>query len=75
MLIQHSSNWFYEPLSEMEQQVLQLTADEIAAYLIPYILYSSEATINEYWRRIKRKLRASNKVHAVAIALHLGIIH
>lgn len=61
-------------VSDMELHILQLTANGAPAWLIPHLLRLSKCTVDEYWKRIKRKLYARNKVHAVVIAWYMGII-
>ena len=62
------------PLSDKEVAVLREVAlgrdtDEIAA-----ILFVSPHTVRTHVKNGMRKLRARNRAHAVAVALHKGLI-
>jgi DNA-binding CsgD family transcriptional regulator len=61
-------------VSEMEQEVLRLAAAGLTSKNIAQHLLISRHTVEEYWKRVRKKLNARNKVHAVAIALQVGLI-
>ncbi len=61
-------------LSMHEWAILQLAADGKDAKACAETLVLAEYTIEEYWVRLRKKLGACNKVHAVAIAYELGLI-
>jgi two-component system response regulator DesR len=62
-------------LSEREQQVLQHLADGLTTEGVGKALYLSPATVRSYAENAMHKLEATNRVHAVASALRLGLIN
>ncbi len=62
------------PLSEREFQVLQHLAHGLTTERVGKELFLSPATVRSYAENAMRKLEAHNRVHAVAIALRLGLI-
>ena len=62
------------PLSERESQVLQHLAHGLTTENVGKELFLSPATVRSYAENAMRKLGAHNRVHAVAIALRLGLI-
>lgn len=70
----HSSWYYYVRLSNQEIAVLQQAAEGKTSLEIAMCLEISTYTVEEYWKRLKNKLRAKNKPHAAAIALTLKII-
>ena len=62
------------PLSERESQVLQRLANGLTTEGVGKELFLSPATVRSYAENAIRKLGADNRVHAVAIALRLGLI-
>lgn len=69
-----STRWRSITVSDQEHAVLRLSANGLTSFQIAGHLGVSESTIEEYWKRVRRKLKARNKVHAVAIALQLRLI-
>lgn len=61
-------------LSKREQEVLVWTSQGKTSFEIAGILELSEHTINNYMANLINKLGATNRNHAVAIAIHLGLI-
>lgn len=61
-------------LSKREQEVLAWTSQGKTSFEIAGILELSEHTINNYMANLINKLGATNRNHAVAIAIHLGLI-
>jgi len=61
-------------LSERESQVLQHLAHGLTTEAVGKELFLSPATVRSYAENAMRKLEAHNRVHAVAIALRLGLI-
>ncbi|MER3452403.1 MAG: DNA-binding response regulator [Acidimicrobiia bacterium] len=62
------------PLSEREQQVLQLLADGRTNKEIAAELYVSEATVKTHVENILRKLGVSDRTQAVAEAFRRGLV-
>lgn len=63
-----------ETLSDREVEVLTFTANGATRREIAKLLSLSGETVKDYLDRACKKLRAVNKTHAVALAVHLGII-
>jgi DNA-binding NarL/FixJ family response regulator len=61
-------------LSERESEVLQHLANGLTTEAVGKQLFLSPATVRSYAENAMRKLDAHNRVHAVAIALRLGLI-
>ena len=61
-------------LSERESEVLQHLANGLTTERVGKALFLSPATVRSYVENAIRKLGADNRVHAVAIALRLGLI-
>jgi DNA-binding NarL/FixJ family response regulator len=61
-------------LSEREAEVLQHLAHGLTTDSVGKELFLSPATVRSYAENAMRKLEAHNRVHAVAIALRLGLI-
>lgn len=61
-------------LSKREQEVLAWTSQGKTSFEIAGILELSEHTINNYMANLINKLGSTNRNHAVAIAIHLGLI-
>ena len=57
-----------------ELQVLQHLADGLTTDAVAKELFLAPATVRSYAEHAMRKLAARNRVHAVAIALRLGLI-
>jgi DNA-binding NarL/FixJ family response regulator len=71
---QLAENIFEEPLSQREITVLELAAHGNANKVIARELNVAEGTIKIHMQHILSKLRASDRTHAVALALRRGII-
>lgn len=63
------------PLSKRETEVLQLLADGLTTEAVGQKLFLSPTTVRSYAENAMRKLEARNRVHAVAIAIRLGILN
>lgn len=63
-----------EPLTEREQQVLQLIADGLENREIGATLFVSEETVKTHVRHLLAKLAAPNRARAVAVAFRHGIV-
>jgi two-component system NarL family response regulator len=61
-------------LTSRETEVLQLIASGLRNKEVAYRLDVSEATINAHLKHIYSKLNASDRTHAVVLALRRGII-
>jgi LuxR family quorum sensing-dependent transcriptional regulator len=61
-------------LTRREREVLSWAAAGKSAWDIGEILSISTRTVNEYTQRAIRKLGATNRTHAVALALRDGLI-
>src|SRR5580692_4203643 len=64
-----------EALTEREVEVLRLLAAGNRNRDISQSLLVSEETVNSHLKHISEKLRASNRTHALAIAIRRGIVH
>lgn len=64
----------FEGLSKRELQVLSWAAAGKSCWETSQILDLSEKTVDGYLRQVCRKLRSSNKTHAVAVAAHGGML-
>jgi DNA-binding NarL/FixJ family response regulator len=62
------------PLSDRESEVLQHLAHGLTTDGVGKELFLSPATVRSYAEHAMHKLGAHNRVHAVAIALRLGLI-
>jgi len=62
------------PLSQREREVLQWIAKGKNTWEISLILHISENTVKFHIKNILRKLNASSRPHAVAVALRNGLI-
>jgi len=60
--------------SARELQVLQHLADGLTTDAVARALFLSPATVRTYAEHAMHKLEADNRVHAVAIAMRLGLI-
>jgi len=63
-----------EPLTEREQQVLELLAEGLANKEIAERLFLTEGTIKNYVSAIIGKLQANDRTHAVITALRRGLV-
>jgi DNA-binding CsgD family transcriptional regulator len=63
-----------KPLTPREIEVMTLTAMGKTRIEVAAILFLSEETIKSHIERVRRKLNATNKTHAIAIAMTLGLI-
>jgi len=63
-----------EALTEREVEVLRLLAAGNRSRDISQSLLVSEETVNSHLKHISDKLRASNRTHALAIAIRRGIV-
>ena len=63
-----------EVLTERELEVLRLLAAGNRSRDISQSLLVSEETVNSHLKHISEKLRASNRTHALAIAIRRGIV-
>lgn len=63
---------YSNPLSERQMEVLSLVAEGYANKLIAARLFICEATVKNHVTFIMRKLRASDRTHAVVTAIRLG---
>lgn len=68
------SDPFLDSLSSREIEVLQLIADGLGNREIARTLYVSEETVKTHVQRLHRKLRATGRAHAVAIAMRHQLI-
>ena len=59
-------------LTEREMEVLTLVADGYANKLIAVRLFICEPTVKNHITSIMRKLKASDRTHAVVTAFRLG---
>lgn len=64
----------FPPLTSREVEVLSWLKDGKTSWEISMILEISERTINFHVANVKKKLRASNRMNAVAQAMHLGLV-
>lgn len=64
----------FPPLTHREVEVLSWLKDGKTSWEISIILDISERTINFHVANVKKKLRASNRMNAVAQAMHLGLV-
>jgi LuxR family quorum sensing-dependent transcriptional regulator len=62
------------PLTRREREVLIWTAHGKSAWQVGEILSITKRTVDEHIQNATHKLHAANKTHAVAVALHDGII-
>ena len=62
------------PLTGREAQVLELLAEGLSNREIAHTLFVSESTVRAHLRTVARKLGVSNRVHAVARAMQLGMV-
>jgi DNA-binding NarL/FixJ family response regulator len=69
-----AENFPRQKLSLREVEVLQLVADGLRNKQIAHRLGVTEATVNAHVKHILEKLYASDRTHAVTIALRRGII-
>jgi DNA-binding NarL/FixJ family response regulator len=60
--------------STRELQVLQHLADGLTTDAVARELFLAPATVRTYAEQAMHKLEAHNRVHAVAIAMRLGLI-
>lgn len=63
-----------EPLTEREQQVLELLAEGLANKEIAERLFLTEGTVKNYVSAIIGKLQANDRTHAVVTALRRGLV-
>lgn len=61
-------------LSRREIQVLQMIAEGMMTKEIAHAMKISSRTIDIHRTRIIRRLEAKNAIHAVAIAIRMGLI-
>jgi DNA-binding NarL/FixJ family response regulator len=61
-------------LTEREREVLDLMARGLSTVEIGSRVYLSERTVKSHVASVLAKLNASNRAHAVAIALRMGLI-
>lgn len=61
-------------LTDRERQVLAQVADGLSYIEIGAELHLSPDTVKAHLLRARRKLRARNRAHAVAIAFRTGIL-
>ena len=62
------------PLSRRETEVLQLLAEGLTTEAAGQKLFLSPTTVRSYAENAMRKLEARNRVHAVAIAVRMGLL-
>ncbi|WP_396426719.1 response regulator transcription factor [Lederbergia sp. NSJ-179] len=62
------------PLTEREQQILQLSAEGKTAKEIGTELFLSSRTVRNYMSEVLQKLEAKNKIEAIARAQEKGWI-
>jgi DNA-binding NarL/FixJ family response regulator len=62
------------PLSRRETEVLRLLAEGFTTEAAGQKLFLSPTTVRSYAENAMRKLEARNRVHAVAIAVRMGIL-
>ncbi|MFI8792638.1 response regulator transcription factor [Streptomyces sp. NPDC055105] len=62
------------PVTHRERQVLVLAANGNTNQSIGLALGLSEETVKTHMRRVSRKLKASDRTQAVAVAQRLGLI-
>ncbi len=63
------------PLDKNEFEALKLFANGQSVPEIAALLGISESTANHHLRIAARKLGARNRVHAVAVAVSIGLVH
>ncbi len=61
-------------LSSRQREVLIWTAQGKTTWETSIIMKCAEATVNYHLKQVFRKLRVTNKTHAVSRALNLGLI-
>jgi LuxR family quorum-sensing transcriptional regulator LasR len=61
-------------LSARQQEVLKWTALGKTSWETSIIMNCSVMTVNYHLRQVFRKLSATNKAHAVSIAMSLGLL-
>jgi LuxR family quorum-sensing transcriptional regulator LasR len=61
-------------LSSRQKEVLIWTARGKTTWETSVILKCAEATVNYHLKQVFRKLQATNKSHAVSLALGLGLL-
>ena len=64
----------FSGLSAREREVIAWTAQGKTARQIGEILGITKRTVDHHTQRAEHKLSANNKTHAVALAIHYGII-
>jgi DNA-binding CsgD family transcriptional regulator len=64
----------FSALSAREREVIAWTAQGKTAWQIGKILGIAKRTVDHHVQRAEHKLSANNKTHAVALAIHYGII-
>lgn len=63
-----------QPLTPRELQILRLTAYGYSDKVIGARLYLTETTIKTYQQRLRSKLKARDRTHAVAMGYEAGFI-
>jgi len=61
-------------MTPRERQILTCIADGLTDSEISRHLVISEYTVKSHLKNLRRKLRADNRTHAVALALRSGVI-
>ena len=61
-------------LSSRQREVLIWTAQRKTTWETSMIMKCAEATVNYHLKQVFRKLRVTNKIHAVSRAVSLGLI-
>jgi DNA-binding CsgD family transcriptional regulator len=62
------------PLSEREVRALMLASYGMEIAECAELMGVSRCAVHSYWRQARRKLRAKNTTHAVALAIRAGLI-
>lgn len=62
-------------LTDRERECLTWTARGKSAWAISMIIGVSEHTVNFHLKSVMRKLKASNRIQAVALAVRLGLVN
>ncbi len=74
--LSHAKDRLIEPirLTDRERECLTWTARGKSAWAISVILGVSEHTVNFHLKSVMRKLKAGNRIQAVALAVRLGLV-
>ena len=74
LVLQSVNGSAYRLLSSQEMNVVTHAANGLLDKEIARIIGVQPATIRTYWERLRIKLKARNRTHAVSIAVALGAV-